>query len=612
MRKDSNTKTRSPVKKAATVEGPIENTKTSASKSAGQVQDRIPDKVIHHQLNRILASKTFSQVDRLKRFVGFIVEESLAKRGGDLKEYVIGVQVFGKEDSFDPRTDPIVRVQARRLRARLTKYYADEGQADEVLVEIPKGGYAPLFKRREREVITPSFGAAMMSKNTVAVLPFADLSADGSLGRFCRGLRDEIIQSLTPLKALRVLSAPDRLDRTDRSDHPDAVIVIEGSVRIFGDRMRILAQMVDAVNACYLWSESGDWPVSDPLPAQESIAKAIVARLQPELSESFRPTRASENLAARSLYVQGRYHLNQRTEVSLHKAVEFFERAIVEDAQFSLAHSGLADAYSLLGHYGVLGPAEVLGRAAASAAAAVMLDSQSAEAHATHAHVNVTQDWDWSAAEREFLRAMQLNPKYPTAHHWYATSCLVPTGRLEEALQQMLLAQSLDPVSSIIAKDVALMHFYRRDLDAALDQCDHTIELNPYFAPAYLTLGLIQEQRKEFEESVAAFRRAVNLSPNTPRTHAALARTLALSGKTGEARQGLRTLGALAKARYVSPFEFMMIYFALGETERAHQWLAKACDDRCWDLLALGVDPRFEGLKEEPRFEAAIQRMRLG
>src|SRR5437867_5255453 len=176
-----------------------------------------------------------------------------------------------------------------------------------------------------------------------------------------------------------------------------------------------------------------------------------------------------------------------------------------------------------------------------------MLDSHSAEAHTTLAHVSVTQDWDWFAAEREFLRAIQLNPRYPTAHHWYATSCLAPTGRLDEALKQMLLAQSLDPVSSIIAKDVALMYCYRRDFEAALDQCDHTVELNPHFAPAYLTLGLIQEQRKDFEESAAAFRRAVDLSPNTPRTHAALARTLALSGKGASAREILKMLGALAK-----------------------------------------------------------------
>ena len=138
--------------------------------------------------------------------------------------------------------------------------------------------------------------------------------------------------------------------------------------------------------------------------------------------------RTSDNLAARNLYLQGRYHLNQRTEEGLQKAVEFFEKALIEDAQFSLAHSGLADAYGLLTHYGVLGPADVWAQAASSAASALMLDGHSAEAHTSLAHVRATQDWDWSGAERAFLRAIQLNPRYPTAHHWYAMSCLVPLG----------------------------------------------------------------------------------------------------------------------------------------------------------------------------------------
>ena len=190
----------------------------------------------------------------------------------------------------------------------------------------------------------------------------------------------------------------------------------------------------------------------------------------------------------------------------------------------------------------MLGPADVWAKAASSAASAVMLDGHSAEAHTSLAHVRATQDWDWPGAEREFQRAIQLNPRYPTAHHWYAMSCLVPMGRLDEALEQMLLAQSLDPVSSIIARDVAVIHCYRRDFEAALEQCDHTIELNPHFAPAYLTLGLIQEQRKDFDESAAAFRRAVDLSPHSPRMQGALARTLALSGKpTRRARRCARS-----------------------------------------------------------------------
>jgi serine/threonine-protein kinase len=238
-----------------------------------------------------------------------------------------------------------------------------------------------------------------------------------------------------------------------------------------------------------------------------------------------------------------------------------------------------------------------------------MLDGHSAEAHTSLAHVRATQDWDWPAAEQEYQRAILLNPRYPTAHHWYAMSCLVPMGRLDESLEQMLLAQSLDPVSSIIARDVAVIYSYRREFDAALEQCDQTIELNPHFAPAYLTLGLIQEQRKDFDESAAAFRRAVDLAPHSPRMHGALARTLALSGKADHAHATIARLEELATTRYVSPFEFLTIHFALGDVDQGYQWLTRACDDRCFELLALKVDPRFEALREDLRFRAAVQRV---
>ncbi len=166
-------------------------------------------------------------------------------------------------------------------------------------------------------------------------------------------------------------------------------------------------------------------------------------------------------------------------------------------------------------------------------------------------------------------------------------------------------------MSSIIARDVAVTQYYRRDFDAALEQCDHTIELNPHFAPAYLTLGLIQEQRKEFDESAAAFRRAVDLAPNSLRMQSALARTLALSGKPERAVEALRTLERLAGERYVSPVEFMTTAFAAGDREAGYRWLAKACDERCFEMLTLKVDPRFEAISDDPRFAAAAGRVGL-
>lgn len=591
-----------------------------AIRRAASASPSISQKATRQQLERILSSAAFQQAGRLKRFLNFIVLESIEGRGDELKEYVVGVQVFGKEPSFDPRTDPIVRVQARRLRARLERYYRDEGQQDEVVVELPKGGYAPVARRREeRTTSKQSLGAAFASRNTIAVLPFADHSPAEDLGYFCQGISQEVIHALARFRGLRVLASNSahgnqRADLREVASGLDAAMIVTGSVRRSGEQLRITIQLVDAASGSYLWSEAIDAAISDAFTAQDQVARILVTRLQPELfeePESRARRQPTANLAAHNLYLQGRYHLNQRTEEGLQKAVDFFEKAIIEDPHYALAHSGLSDAYALLAHYGVLQPTEVWTKAASSAASAVMLDGNAAEAHTSLAHMKSTQDWDWAGSEREFQRAIALNPRYPTAHHWYAMSCLVPLGRLDDAQEQIETAQSLDPVSSIIARDVGLIHLYRGDLDAALDQCDHTIELNPHFSPAYLTLGVVQEQRGDHDEAVAALQRAVQLSPQTPRMHAALARMLARSGKRDAARTILKKLEAQAKARYVSPFEFATIHFALGEDDAGVRWLNRACKDKCFEIMALKVDPRFSEFRDDKRFAAVMRQVGL-
>jgi serine/threonine-protein kinase len=403
-------------------------------------------------------------------------------------------------------------------------------------------------------------------------------------------------------------------DSRDAGSRPDAAILVDGSVRRGGANLRVTAQVIDTGSGSYLWSEAAEVAAAEALAAPEGVAAAILEKLKPELLErgaSHWGAQPTQNLAAHNLYLQGRYHLNQRTEEGLQKAVEFFQKAIVEDAHYALAHSGLSDAYALLNHYGVLAPNDVWTKAASSAATAVMLDGHAAEAHTSLAHMKSTQEWDWAVSEREFLHAISLNPRYPTAHHWYAMSCLVPMGRLEEAAEQMSIAQSLDPVSSIIARDVAVIQLYRRDLEAALDQCDHTIELNPHFSPAYLTLGLVQEQLEDFDEAVAALQRAVHLSPDTPRMHAGLARALARSGKRPEAQRILRRLEEQARKRYISPIEFASMSLALNDVDTGLKRLHRAVGDRCFEILALKVDPRFATLRTEPRFTKLVRRVGL-
>jgi serine/threonine-protein kinase len=578
------------------------------------------DERIIAQLDRILSSKTFRQADRLKRFLTFTVKETMAGHGEQLKEFVIGMEVFGKGPAFDPRSDPIVRVQARRLRAQLSRYYRQEGQTDETLIELPKGGYTPVFKSSRGVIGKRAIPSALVSRNTILLMPFADFSAAGDQKYFCAGLGQEIIHALAGLDTIRLVewSGPEDEGESDPREtavRDSAAMILKGSVRKAGAEIRIIASLVDAVSGCYLWSAAFDRGTDDVFAVQKEIAGAVAERLRTEIEgtgSSKGTRRPPGNLAAHNLYVQGRYHLNQRTEEGLRKALEFFDKAIAEDTQYAPAYSGLSDAYGLLGHYGVMPPVEVWTKAAAHAAWAVLQDDQLAEAHTSLAHVKSTQDWDWAGAESEFLRAIALDPRYPTAHHWYSVSCLAPLGRLDEAMEQILIAQALDPISSIIARDVAVVHYYRKDLGAALDQCDHTIELNPHFPPAYWILGLVQEQRGDFDESAAAFQRAIQLSPHSPKMHAALGRTFALSGKKDEAKRILGELLDLAEKRYVSPSDLASLYFALDDRDSGFQWLAKAFADRSFETMTFKVDPRFDPVRDDPRFVPLMSQLGLG
>jgi serine/threonine-protein kinase len=563
-------------------------------------------------LDRILASKAFRQVDRLQRFLSFIVNESLSGSGDNLKEFVIGVEVFGKESSFDPRMDPIVRVQARRLRIRLTRYYREEGQRDDILIDLPKGGYAPLFQMVETAEPRHSVASVLASRNTIVIAPFGDDSHERDLASFCRGLTEEVVHTLTNLKALRVLQWTPADDRPELTQAVNAAMRIGGSVRRARNNVRVTMHLIDTASRRYLWSTSIDRQLEDAVALQEEVAQLICEKVKGEFGgsgHSREVDRPTENLVAYNFYLQGRHRLAQRTEDGLRKAADFFDKAIAEDPQYAQAYSGLADANGLLGHYGVLSPMEVCTKAASAAAWAVLLDDDSVEAHASLAHTKGTQDWDFLGAEREFQRAISLDPRYATAHHWYCMSCLTPQGRLDEALQEILTAQSLDPTSSIVSRDVAMTHYFRRDLEAALEQCDRTIEQDPHFEGAYWTLGLVQEQRGDLDESEAAFRRGIQLAPQSPRMHSGLARTLAVSGRRAEAFGILTGLQDLSRKRYVSPFELASIHFALGIPEDGYEWLTKAFQARCFELIFVKVDPRVDPLRGDARFKQLFSQL---
>ena len=305
------------------------------------------EEAIQEELRRITSSHAFQQVDRLRRFLTFVVQEAISGRADQLKEFVIGAAVFDKDPSFDPRTDPIVRVQARRLRSRLARYYQEEGADDRLVIDLPRGAYAPTFRGRETAPPKKTLSVVLASSNTVSVLPFADHSPSHDLGYFCDGLNQEIVQHLSACRTLRVIAWDE--ERTGVSNlrqaaaKLDVAVLIRGSIRQSGHKARITVEMIDGPSGCYLWSESFDRSLKDTLDVQSEVARAVALKVSTGIgrgTEQARTMRPPENLTARNLYLQGRYHIEQRTEEGMQKAVDFFERAVAENSQFSEAFSG--------------------------------------------------------------------------------------------------------------------------------------------------------------------------------------------------------------------------------------------------------------------------------
>jgi serine/threonine-protein kinase len=334
------------------------------------------DERVTAQLDRILGSKPFRQSERLKRFLRFVVLETLAERGDRLKEFVVGAEVFERDATFDPRNDPIVRVEARRLRAQLARYYREDGLTDDVIIDLPKGGYTPTFRTVSVSAAKRAPARSLSQRNSVAVLPFADYTRAGDQEHFCRGLVQALTMGVCQIKGMRLTAWP-RTAPFDREDHLKSIaeslktsLLICGGVRTTGSTRLINVQLLDIVNGYYLWSESVECREEEEIDAQHRVAAVVAEKLRALIGSGFHGHGGAEteNLAARNLWMQGRYHLNQRTEEGLKRALEFFEKATAEDAQYAVAYSGLADTYGLLAHYGVIPPVEAWSKAASNAA----------------------------------------------------------------------------------------------------------------------------------------------------------------------------------------------------------------------------------------------------
>ena len=459
--------------------------------------------------------------------------------------------------------------------------------------------------------------------NSVAVLPFANESADPQMEYLSDGITESLIRSLSQLPELKVSARASVFHFKGREVTPRAVgqelgvrAVLIGRVIQRDGGVSISVELADARNNNQIWSERYNWKPADLSAIQADIVRDIAERLRLKLTgeeERLLARRHTGNAEANRLYLIGRYYWNKRTEEGLRKAIDYFRQAIDLEPGYALAYTGLADSYSSLVFsfdVSVLPPRDGMPKAKEAAMKARDLDETLAEAHTSLAMIKLHYDWDWSEAEREFNRAIRLDPNHVNAHHWYS-HYLLPMGRVEESLAESSRALQLDPLGLIINVHLGWHHLYTSDYDQAIKQLSKTIEMDNNYGLAHRFLGLAYERKGMYAEAIDELQRAVSLVGGTVETKAELAYAYAVSGKSDEAHKILDQLNQQSKQHYVSPYLIALIHAGLGNKEQAFEWLEKAYDDRSDLLVYLKVEPKLAGLHSDPRFQDLLRRLRL-
>jgi TolB-like protein/DNA-binding winged helix-turn-helix (wHTH) protein/Tfp pilus assembly protein PilF len=454
---------------------------------------------------------------------------------------------------------------------------------------------------------------------SLAVLPLENLSGDASQDYFADGMTDELITDLAQIRALRVISrtsvmaykhARKPLPEIARELNVDAVV--EGSVLRAGDQVRITAQLIEASTDKHLWSQSYEGELRDTLALQNRVAGAIADQIRIHLTpqeEAALKNVKVVNPEAYESYLKGRYFWNKRTADGLKAALAYFNQAIEEDPKYAQAYSGLADTYALLGdwQYAVMTPKEAFPKAKAAAIKALELDNTLSEAHTSLAFSLDLFDWNWEAAEKEFRRAIELNPGYATAHHWYAWH-LSGMGRNSEAIAEMRKAENLDPLSLIINADLAELLLIARFSDQSIQQSRKTLDMDPNFAVAHYDLGQALLQKHMYSEAIAELETATKLSADSPICKSTLAYAYAISGRRNDALKILNDLTRRSNG-FSNAAEIALIYAGLGENDQAMAWLEKAYSERFNPSILLR--PAFDPLRSDTRFQKLVHRIGL-
>ena len=456
---------------------------------------------------------------------------------------------------------------------------------------------------------------------SLAVLPLENLSRDPDQEYFADGMTDAVITDLAKIGALRVISRTSvmRYKRSQKSvpeiaKELNVDAVMEGSIERSGNNVRINAQLIQAATDQHLWAESYERDLHDVLQVQEEIARSIAREVQIQLTpqEQALLTKARPvDPEAYELYLRGRYFWNKRNQESNKKAIALFHQAIDRDPRYPSPYSGLADCYILFGisfDVGSLSPTEAFPEAKSAAEKAIQLDDTLSDGHNSLAYTKLLYDWDWPGSEAEFKRALQLNPGYANAHHWYA-HYLLASGRQDEALAESKRALDLDQLSPIINVHLGWHYIYTRQYDLALEQLRNALDLDPNYSLANWYLGWIYEQQGKYAEALQSMRKAQDLLQSNTALAADIGHVYAMSGDTNAAMKVLAQLSEASKRTYVNSFEVALIHLALDRRKEGLEWLDRAYRERSDMLIYLNADPRLDSIRSDPHFVELAHRV---
>ncbi len=631
--------------------------------SAANSPVAVPEAAVRNELDSLLASPSLRDSDLLKRFLRYIVENTLAGEGDQLKEYRLGVEVFGRDSSFDPKLDPVVRMAARRLRGKLQEHYDNGGRSALVRIEVPKGAYATSFVTvaeppvatsddshdRPRQqpipesssvahrrmgalavafVLLLTIGAAVLYlrhsrflqlKNqppSLAVLPFLNLTGNPDNEYLSDGITDEITGSVAKAAGLRVVARTSAFKFKGKSEDVREIgrqlnvsSVLEGSIQTQGERLRITAQLIRTSDGYHVWSETYEREFKDTFEVENEISRALAAAMSARLSP------AADNLRthtvdplAHELCLRGRYFGQRLSLDDFKRATSYFNQAIDRDPLYADAYTGLAAAYVSEGANALVAAAEVYPKARAAAERAIELNPNQPEAHAILANATFFYDWDLPGAERELKRAIELDPNSARAHQWYGI-LLYYSRRFDEAREQFQRAKELAPLAIQVDLTMVMLYEAEHNFDQGIELSRKILSEHDHFL-ARVFLASLYADKKQYPEAISEAQKAVAMASDDPDANLVLANIYVQSGQREQGLAIVRQFVDNQKALLV-PFDLAVIYAILGDREQMYEWLDKMIEQRSPASLKLDIAGAFDPYRSEPRFQEILRQTGL-